>query len=69
MCAEYGYAKETATAFHTGMTIYAYGLALGMNAGVLHTTEPEIAERFCTEWIALTAVYGAPNKKDRGTEK
>lgn len=69
MCGEYGYTQETASAFHEDMTIYAYGLALGMNAGVLNMTESEIAERFRTEFIALTAVYGAPNKKDGGTGK
>lgn len=64
MCEEYGYAQETARAFHENMTIYAYGLALGMNAGALDMTEPEIAERFRTEFSALTAVYGAPNRKN-----
>ena len=65
LCEEYGYAQETARAFHENMTIYAYGLALGMNAGGLDMAEPEIADRFRTEFIALSAVYGPPKRKPR----
>lgn len=57
----YGYAPETARALHSDMTVYACGLALGMNAGVLDMTEEEIAARFRTEFTALTSVYGQPS--------
>lgn len=69
ICEEYGFSEETARAFHKDMTIYAYGLALGMNAEILDMTEPEIAEHFHTEFTALTAVYGAPNKQNGETKK
>lgn len=64
LCGEYGYSPETARALHGDMTVYALGLALGMNAGVLTLTESEIAERFKTEFKALTAVYGEPKRKN-----
>lgn len=68
MCDEYGYTQERANAFHADMIIYAYGLTLGMNAGFLNMTEPEIAERFRIEFIALSAVHDVPNQRN-GNEK
>lgn len=69
MCAEYGYSEEAAGALHRDMTIYSYGLALGMNTDVLEMTEPEIAERFNTEFSALTNIYGVPNKTNGEMKK
>ena len=64
LCSEYGFTDETARAFHKDMTIYSYGLALGMNAGILDMTEGEIAERFHVEFTALMKVYGESDNKN-----
>ena len=56
LCSEYGFTEETARTFHKDMTIYSYGLALGMNAGILDMNEQEIAERFRVEFTALMKV-------------
>lgn len=63
MCEEYGYDMETAEKFHFDMTIYSYGLAIGMNIGTMEMSDEEISERLQTEFIALTKIYGVPSKR------
>ena len=60
ICDVYGYEMETAKKMNSDMTIYCYGLALGVNTGTIDIDEAEIAERLHRVFQALTELYGKP---------
>ena len=60
MCDVYGYEMETAKKINSDMTIYCYGLALGVNTGTIDMDEDAIADRLHSMFQALTELYGKP---------
>ena len=55
----YNMAADQAKQLHYDMMIYAYGLAVMVNANYLDIDEDEICRRLRLEFVALARVYGA----------